>query len=240
MRTQQRWLRATVVLLALVPAGCGGLEKGGVTEVSTPNRGVYPPSSTPYGKTYGEWGDDWWKLILSIPRRDHPVLDETGEKAGVGQSGPVWFLYGTFGTSVERTCTVPSDKAIFFPLYCASFWIPTDGDTPEIIRAGAIRCIDATTELEASVDGVALNGLGNYRFHSPDFYYFTGPSDDPDPVFVGGMGTHLAYGDGYWVMLEPLSPGEHTVWFHAKSVYPATFPNVQVFEVTVTYHLTVE
>jgi hypothetical protein len=233
---------ALAVGLALT--GCGGgmgsLSPGGVTAVSTPNPGVFPPNAVPYGRTYGEWGDEWWKWFLSIPKADNPVLDETGAKAGVGQQGPVWFLAGTIGTEVERTCTVPADKAFLFPLWNGCYWIPTDGDTPEIIRSACVNSIDHTTELECSLDGGALQGLFSYRFHSPDFFNFTGPADEADTIFPGQTGTHLSYADGFWIMLEPLAPGQHTLWFHAKGVYPAAYPSTQVFEVTVTYHLTVQ
>jgi len=83
-----------------------------------PNPRVLPRDSTPYGKSYAEWHAAWWKWAFETPADERPVLDETGEFCHVGQSGPVWFLAGTasFGGSgsVERTCTVPAGKALFF------------------------------------------------------------------------------------------------------------------------------
>lgn len=232
------------VVVTCLLAGCGGgmgsLSPGGVTALSSLNPGVFPPSAVPYGRTYGEWGDEWWKWILAIPVRDNPCLDEVGDKVAVGQSGPVWFLAGTFGGKAERTSTVPAGKSFLFPLWNGCYWIPTDGDTPEVIRAAAVNSMDHTTELGCSLDGVALTGLFSYRFHSPDFFYFTGVADQADAFSPGQAGTHLAYADGFWVMLEPLAPGPHTLWFHGKGVYPAAYPSTQVFEVTVTYHLTVQ
>jgi hypothetical protein len=38
----------------------------------------------------------------------------------VGQRGPIWFLGGFFGGTddkpVTRTCSVPADKVLFFPV----------------------------------------------------------------------------------------------------------------------------
>jgi len=81
------------------------------------NPGILPPQSHPQGKTYGEWAVAWWQWALSIPEAQSPVADATGEFAGVGQSGPVWFLAGTFGNSAERTVTVPAGKSIFMPVH---------------------------------------------------------------------------------------------------------------------------
>ena len=80
------------------------------------NPGALPPQSLPYGHTYGEWAALWWQWALGIPESMNPVEDTTGQFAGVGQQGPVWFLGGTFGNSVERGITVPRGKAIFMPV----------------------------------------------------------------------------------------------------------------------------
>ena len=37
-----------------------------------------------------------------------------------------------------------------------------------------------------------------------------------------------------------LSPGQHTIVFRGKYVMPGTFPDVEIFENEVTYHLTVQ
>ncbi|HAX80181.1 MAG TPA: hypothetical protein DCY88_31175 [Cyanobacteria bacterium UBA11372] len=78
---------------------------------------VLAPDALVAGKTQGKWGDLWWQYILSIPKDDNPASDITGEKASIGQSGPVFFLAGLIPNGpVERTITVPADKYIFFPL----------------------------------------------------------------------------------------------------------------------------
>src|SRR6266567_9555639 len=82
---------------------------------------IVPPNSTPnaaYGKTYGEWAAAWWQWGLSVPAAVNPILDTTGADAGQGQTGPVWFLGGTFGGgTIKRTLTIPAGKAIFIPVY---------------------------------------------------------------------------------------------------------------------------
>src|SRR5437016_2320237 len=61
---------------------------------------IVPLNSTPdaaYGKTYGQLPAAWWQWGLSVPAAVNPSLDTTGADAGQGQTGPVWFLGGTFG-----------------------------------------------------------------------------------------------------------------------------------------------
>src|SRR2546423_6015845 len=82
---------------------------------------IFPINSRPYGKSYGAWAASWWQWAFSIPEAYNPVTDTTGAFAGVGQSGPVWFVAGTFGGSAERTFTVPAGKGLFLPGYVWSF-----------------------------------------------------------------------------------------------------------------------
>src|SRR5690242_16183808 len=86
---------------------------------------VAPPGSSPYGKSYAEWSAEHWKWLFSIPNAVNPANDFTGVNAGVNQSGPVWFLAGSFCPEpplscanfvVTRNITVPSGVSLFFPI----------------------------------------------------------------------------------------------------------------------------
>jgi hypothetical protein len=83
---------AAVVMMSLAgsPAFAGGPDRG------NPNPGILPPSSNPFGKSYGAWSDAWVQWAYSIPADQNPIADTTGQFAGMGQSGKVWFLAGTF------------------------------------------------------------------------------------------------------------------------------------------------
>jgi hypothetical protein len=233
----------TALLSTVLLAGCGsGLKTGGPAVVhSGANPGVFPPNSVAYGKTYGEWSAAWWQWVLPIPGRDNPNADPTGEKCHVGQSGDVWFLAGTTGGVTERTCTLPTGKAVFFPIVNTVFWDPFGVETLDDLRREAKDWIDHVTELEASVDGVSLQGLRNYRSQPPAPFEFIGPPVEEDPLF-GPLqaGTQTAVADGFYLMLQPFAPGPHTITFRGKIAIPAVFPSVQVFETIVTYHLTVQ
>src|SRR5213596_2810966 len=71
-----------------------------------------------HGKTYGEWSAEWWQWALAGPDGENAVTDPTEDLCAVNQpTGEVWFLAGTFGgTGVERRCTIPPNRALFYPL----------------------------------------------------------------------------------------------------------------------------
>ena len=83
------------------------------------------------GKTYGEWSAEWWKWAVAGPAGANAVEDSDGTFCDANQpDGPVWFLAGSFGVpDVERHCTIPANKALFYPL-ANGVWIdcPESGD----------------------------------------------------------------------------------------------------------------
>jgi hypothetical protein len=193
----------------------------------------YPPDSKPYNLTYGDWGAKWWQWLFSLPQDINPLLDITGEDCAQNQSGPVWFLAGTTGGSIERTCTIPEGKAILFPVLNFVNVRAAPSETEEDLRRIVKDQADKATSLEASVDGAPLQDLQNYRAESPLFNVTL-----PEGNILGIPGrSSEAVTDGYWVMLQPLPAGEHTIHFRGAYVdvtAPAGAGNIVT---EVTYHL---
>jgi len=202
-----------------------------------PDPRVLPPNLAPMGKSYGEWGSTWWQWIMSIPASENPNLDPSGAFADRGQSGPVWFLGGTFGGSVTRTCTLPAGKALFLPLvnYEADI-VGEDPPSPvEVLLARAAASMDKVTELHASIDGVPIQGLFTCRAASPKPFAAWLPAEDNLYQFFGvdiAGKIEPAITDGYWLMLAPLSVGKHTINFGGAMSTG--------FAVDMTYHITVD
>ncbi len=205
-----------------------------VAGAANQNPGILPPDSKPYGLSYGEWSAKWWQWALSIPTDRNPLIDTTGEFCGEEQSGNVWFLAGTFGGSATRTCTIPAGKAILFPIINAECsTVEGNGETKAELSACAKDLIDLVTVKEATVDGVSLQNLDSYRVQSP-LFTFTIPPDNILGIDTGGTSeSSNSVSDGYWILLAPLSVGEHTV--HFRGVVPEFN-----FETEVTYELTVK
>lgn len=220
-----------------------GLMAGSVSQAwaGDANPRVFPPQAKAYGMTYGEWSAKWWQWAYSLPADQHPFFDEGGDcsNGANGQFGPVWFLTGVFsvsGTAV-RDCTVPIGKALFFPIInveCAT--IEGNGETEDELRDCTDFYMDLVTNVAAEIDGVAVQNLQDYRFSSPLFTY--GPLPDNNVLqFLGfdapAGATSQSVADGFYLMLTPLSTGEHTIHF------TGTFGNPINFTLDITYYLTV-
>lgn len=102
-------------------AGAGGNDNG-VSPKAAPNYnpGVIQPYAKINGKTYGDWGTEWWKWALSVPFSKSVINDPDGGFGSQNQKGAVWFLAGNNGGTSDRTITIPAGKLIFFPLF--TYW----------------------------------------------------------------------------------------------------------------------
>lgn len=196
-----------------------------------PNPGVYPVDSVICGKTYGEWSAEWWKWIFSIPASSNPLFDDGSGKFFEGQSGDVWFLAGSWVGTTKLNCEVPAGKAIFVPIIngeCSR--IEGNGETEEELRACANDQMDCVTVTEAKVDGRKLKNLDEYRVES-DIFLFKLPKDN---ILGLHPGSSMSVADGYWIMLEPLSKGEHEIYIHGIAELDGF-----TFETEMTYCITV-
>ena len=218
-RALRQWANPiSSVLAALV------LTVGLAVEVAAGNSNpaAAPPTSNAYGHSYGEWSAEWWKWWLSIPtNNNHPAL---GGPCGEGQSGKVFYLTAIF-TGKEVACTIPAGKAVLVPIInveCSTAEDPPfHGDNEAELRACA-QCWEDHVDpslLEVTLDGKPLKDLASYRFESPLFSF-----DYPAANIFGipnGPGTGDSVSDGYWLLLHPLSAGEHTLSFGGTSEVPA-------------------
>jgi hypothetical protein len=208
-----------------------------LAQTSSNNPGVFPVDSKPYGISYPDWTVRWWQWADSIPTPLNPASDKTGQNCAQSQSGPVWFLAGTFGGKAERTCTIPSGKAILFPpintecSYKENPTLKTESD----LRACAKHLQDETTQMQVTVDGVPIQNLQMYRVQTP-LFNLTFPSNN---AAGASPGTTQSVADGNWVFLKPLPPGKHELHFSGASV-DFTSTGTNAFATDATYHITVQ
>lgn len=211
-----------------------------VAEGSTSTIEVYPVDSKPYGLSYAEWSAKWWQWVHSISAENNPVTDTTGKECARGQNGPVWFLAGTYGGPVERTCNIPAGKAIFIPIAN----IPCSPANPEfeslkgkpesVMRQECKKVQDSIDFMEIAVDGMQLPNLGSFRVQSP-LFNLTMPENN---VFGVAQGTYPTVGDGNYQILKPLPPGEHDISWVGADIEPGE-QAMNVFANEVTYHLNI-
>ena len=203
---------------------------------STPT--PFPPGTVQYNLTYGEWTARWWQWALSIPEEINPAADETGENCHEGQSGPVWFLAGTFGGLNERVCTIPAGKSILFPVInaeCSYAEYPGLRSESEL-RECAVSSNEGVNELMVTIDGKAIaeSQLRSYRIQSP-LFEVNFPRGN---IFGVAEGPSQAVSDGFWVFLPPLAPGEHEIHFRG-SIVDFTTAGTNTFVTESKYHITV-
>jgi hypothetical protein len=213
-----------------------------------PEPKVFDRDSVVYGRTYGEWSAAWWQWAFSVPVDKHPLFDN-GD-CSVGQSGPAWFLGGSFVSNVDvRNCTVPGGTALYVPILngedssleealgngCSK--PPVSGVTIADLRPCAASYIAGAT-VSFDIDGVPVHDVAD-RFHVQSVAFgFTMPDNnflataDGNPAYL--KGTYFpSVDDGYYLMVAPLPPGHHTVHFHGSVPSSA-------FTLDITYHLTVQ
>jgi hypothetical protein len=225
-------LRRTVAIAGLILGISLGLGPASAQNLGNP--GVLPPNSNAFGRSYAEWSAAWWQWLLSIPADTNPNFATGNVDCTLGQSGHVWFLAGTFGGSATRKCTIPTGKALFFPLLNTVFGAGVGDCTgPSDCNITALRQAAAAAEddpqlLQVSIDNVPLENLDQYRVASPVFNAFFPEGNIPGNP-PGTYGPLVA--DGYWVLLAPLSRGAHKIYFKGVSA--------NGFTVDVTYVLTV-
>jgi hypothetical protein len=186
-----------------------------------------------YGNTYGEWSARWWQWLLSIPAAANPNVDTTGANCAQQQSGPVFFLAGAFGGTFIRKCSVPAEKALFFPIsnvLAGAAVFDCDPTVPgvtcnlAVLRSAAATGQDPAT-LKAVIDGKPVKDLNQQRVQSP-VLTITYPDESVTGVPAGTYAPNVS--DGFWLLLAPLSIGTHTINFKSGD------------SLEVTYYLTVQ
>jgi hypothetical protein len=217
------------------------------------NPGVAPVQSNPYGASYGEWSARWWQYALSVDADHSPFFDTTGANFAVGQSGKVWYLSGVIeftsagqplppGTlnQVTRDVTLPSGTSLFMPVLNVEEdnLVPGGPNTTysvDQLRTFAAEAMSTAENMQCQVDGRPINDLLHYDVTSPVFSYHL-PANNIDTVLTGvnvpAQTVSPAVGEGVYLMLRPLSVGQHTIHF-AGDFGPGQFA------LDVTYHITV-
>jgi hypothetical protein len=194
-------------------------------DLTSPPPIVLPPSVNPYGASYNEWGARWWQWVLDRPIDQNPIDDATGALCAIGQSGPVWFLVGGVAT---RTCALPGDKALFFPVATEAYILTEPSETPQQARDIIKGDIDTTFAMRVDVDGTSIPNPESYRTLSPALG--SGPEtfivNLPDGWGVPA-GPYQTVADGFYVMLAPLSTGTHDIRIRSQFyVYPEQLATV--------------
>jgi hypothetical protein len=172
-----------------------------------------PPAERVAEVSQAEWSKAWWQWAGSFSEADSPIADRTGANCHLSQSGPVWFLAGTYGTRrTVRTCKIPRDKYLFFPLIN---YVVMPGPERGACH-GAVCCLsymetarsitDDPANLILELDGRRIDDLARYRQATTECFDMGALAEPKYRVFPSAA-------NGYYVMLRPLGPGKHVLNF---------------------------
>ena len=225
-------LSAVLALAVAAPVAFGQAEQG----------------STEYGTT-GELAAAWWQWTGSKPEPKNSLL---GEYSGGPKCNgwPVsdtpgeadwWFLAGTIdGSEVERACTVPAGRRLFFPVANVVFLITEPGEDEEVARAFVNEFVDGVlTDPDLSLS-VTVDGKEVLRRADSPLFAASLPKNN---IFGLEAGEYEGVADGLWAKVPPLTKGAHTVRFELSAPNVDANPSeqgVEGFEQDNTYRLTVK
>jgi hypothetical protein len=180
---------------------------------------VFPPGSKPYGLTYDKHIENFWKWLLSIPAKDNPINDSTGEKCATGQlktNSSLFYLAFNNGGVSQRTCEVPAGKGLFIPVMQVEL---SEKDTPgasiEDLKLSAKTDQDSVNSLYLKIGGKEYN-FDDLRPYRTDTEGFDVDYADNGIFGIVEGGPTKAVADGYYIMTDPLSKGNHTVLYKSS------------------------
>jgi len=199
---------------------------------ATAGADVVAPSDPIAGNSQADLSWRWWQWAIDTRTADDPVSDPTGSQGFRGDQGDYFFLAGSYsGDPVTRSLTIPAGRTLFLPLVNAfidnlsPFGEPPTDYTSDELRDFITPFIDTVTGLYLTIDGVSITGLDAHRQQSPFSYTVTDPDNfltriGYDPTNGSGVypaTVSLAFADGYYVGIQPLSPGRHTLRFGGQA-----------------------
>ncbi len=158
-----------------------------------------------------EWSQAYLQWIAAFARDSSPVADTSGASCTARQQGDVWFLAGSDGTApVTRTCVVPAGKTLFVPVVST---VERSGnrepDCDSMARIAADNIAHRVSRLSMTIDGQAVDNLASHRLATHDCFAL-GLRQTPRSA------AKTAVADGYYVMLQPLPAGPHTIAVEAR------------------------
>jgi hypothetical protein len=193
------------------------------TTTASNSLNVFPPGGKPYGLSYSEHAQNFWKWLIAIPSDGSPLNDVTGEKCSADQmntNSSVFYLAPNNGGKSERSCKVPAGKGLLMPVMTVEI---SDKEMPGASVAELGQSTkedqDRVNSLYLKVDKTEYNmdNLTKYRIHTEPFEV-TFPKGGIFGVTEPGISKTVA--DGYYIITEPLAKGNHTIIYKSSLACP--------------------
>ena len=185
----------------------------------------------------------WWKWALENPINDNALLDQTGVNTSKEQNKDNFFLAGTIGDGpIHRKIEIGADnntKKLFFPVICVECSereFPFNvSDQLEKLQIATQEFIDGVTRMYAFIDGI--NYIHNAeRVKSDQFTIHFPENNIYRTVYnIVKASEARAYSDGFWLLVDSLTEGTHTIKFGGELITKDNFE----FNTDVTYEISI-
>jgi hypothetical protein len=182
------------------------------------------------GQTISQWTQDWYTWAFQSPLSASPfVPGSAGDGSGGFNAGSMFFIGGFDTSNGPLNVTVPFGERLLVPLLNVA-----DTLDPKALENAFVPAFkNGTTSLFAIVDGKPLAHLQSGLVVTDFFSMGTAAPgsvlasfDQPaDTVFTPTKGV------GYWIVVDGLSKGDHTLEFGGHTAF-----TVGSFSVDSTIH----
>jgi hypothetical protein len=170
---------------------------------------IFSDTDQPYGKSWSEWSELWWRWMISIPKDNNPGMGHDHQGSNQFQyNEDIIFLAGSFdiGNCTNHDVKVQYGKALFFPLINA---INSSSEDPEIktkedLLEWSKHDIKIIAKKELLINGEPF--LPQLVISEPFNVEYP-----PNNVFNADPGPTTAISCGYWVFLQPLPKGNYKI-----------------------------
>jgi hypothetical protein len=171
------------------------------------------------GKSQAQWADIWWQKVFETPQGQNPLTDDVP----FAKIKSVQFLAGNKST---RNLTISAGTNLFAPVINQEIdeidldpgWTFQDS---KVVADGIIGAVDSGSlffNLKKS-NGTEIPLIKNWQDQlqsSPAAFSYTGATPNIFGTSYEGTKATKASASGYWVMLNPLPPGQYTFHFGAS------------------------
>ena len=202
-----------------------------------------------------ELGDRWWQWAIGIDTSViNPFTDDLSQDCcdvGLQDNDRLLFLVyaprdPNTGDFPLHECDVKKGTSILVPILnviCNDLAVGTPffGPNEQDQRICANKIITYATlfdTLHVNIDGIEVQNLEQYRIDSPaGGFEFTSV---PNNVFDTPVGDGNGVSDGFWILLEHLKPGKHTISFSGAIDLDEITPLIGLYEAGATYNLDIK
>jgi hypothetical protein len=183
----------------------------------------------PYGKPLEEWAKEYWQWNVGVPPGDIPKDVNTNlDKCIIGsdRQNTMILLSGVYHMTYSTKCNISSTKPILVPLLAGEcnptapeprtktgkiedLWACAK-DADEEFKAWEVRLDNRVLLKKSGNEEVNGHLIDNIIVRNSSLFNITMPQVNR---YEADAGVYPAVVDGYYLILKPLPPGEHTLTY---------------------------